>query len=50
MVAMAEATGAGRRSQATAAAILVASEISGRESESEGGWARSVDRPRPEQV
>jgi hypothetical protein len=37
MVVTAEATGAGRRSQATAAAFLVASEISRRESEGEGG-------------
>jgi hypothetical protein len=37
MVATAEATGAGRRSHEMVAAILVASEILRRESESEGG-------------
>jgi hypothetical protein len=47
-LAMAEATGAGRNRQATAAAIQIARGIDGREREvSEWGWAGSVDRPRP---
>jgi hypothetical protein len=44
---MAEATGVGRSGQATAAAIQIARGIVERE-ESEWGWARSIDRPRPE--
>jgi hypothetical protein len=47
-LAMAEATGVGRGRQATAAAIQIASGIEGRERRASGGWAGSVDRPRPE--
>jgi hypothetical protein len=49
-VAAAKTTGVGRRGQAAAAAIQLSPESRGEREESEGGWARSVDRPRPEPV